>query len=155
MDVVENTLGVDLDAFLDRPLFCFLAQAPESGPRVSPLWFLWEDGAVWIIAQLEGRSYPDRVERDPRTALAVVDFEPSEGRVEHVGMRGRAGLEPHDTGRADRLLAKYFGDDQEGWPERFVDLPSEHYRLIRFEPETVVARDHSYAPPAGPDPEEP
>jgi hypothetical protein len=155
MDVVENTLGVDLDAFLGRPRFCFLAQTSEEGPRVSPLWFLWEDGAVWIIAQLEDRSYPGRVERDPRTALAVVDFEPPAGRVEHVGMRGRASLEPYDAGRADRLLSKYLGDDLTGWPERFVDLPPEDYRLIRFEPETVVARDQSYAPPADPDLEEP
>jgi nitroimidazol reductase NimA-like FMN-containing flavoprotein (pyridoxamine 5'-phosphate oxidase superfamily) len=150
MDVVENTLGVDLDEFLDRPRFCFLAQASEAGPRVSPLWFLWEDGAVWIIAQLENRSYPDRVERDPRTALAVVDFDFSAGRVEHVGMRGRANLEPYDAGRADRLLSKYLGNDQEEWPGRFVGLPAEDYRLIRFDPETVVARDQSYASPVGP-----
>jgi hypothetical protein len=148
MDVVENTLGPALDEFLDRPLFCSLAQASVEGPRVSPLWFLWEDGAVWIIAQLEGRSYPGRVERDPRTALAVVDFEPSEGRVEHVGMRGQAGLEPYDTGRADRLLAKYLGEDRGEWPERFAGLPPEDYRLIRFDPETVVARDQSYDTPA-------
>ena len=64
MELLENTLEVDLEAFLARPLFCRLAQRSDSGPRVSPLWFLWADQRVWLIAQLEGRSYPDRVRRE-------------------------------------------------------------------------------------------
>jgi len=86
---------VDVEEFLARPLFCFLAQASESGPRVSPLWFIREDGAVWIIANTN-KSHPDRVERGPRSALAVVDFDRRTGLVQHVGMRRRATIEPHD-----------------------------------------------------------
>lgn len=149
MELVENTLAVDLETFLARPLFCFLGQTSEDGPRLSPLWFLWEDGRVWNIARLEGRSYPERVERDPRTAVAIVDFEPSTGRVEHVGMRGQASLEPFDEARAGRLLEKYLGADESGWPEMFRGLDPEGYRLIAVEPETVVARDQSYAAPSG------
>lgn len=149
MKLVEDGLDVPLDDFLARPLFCFLAQESGDGARVSPLWFLWEDGAVWNIARRPGRSYPDRVERHPRSAVAVLDFDPSTGRVEHVGMRGIASLVPFDRDRADRLLEKYLGPDQAEWPEMFSDLPPEAYPLIRFDPETVVARDQSYrAPPA-------
>ena len=51
MEIVDRTLEEDLDSVLDRPLFCFLAQATPGGePRVSPLWFLWEAGCIWIIA---------------------------------------------------------------------------------------------------------
>jgi len=56
MDVVENTLDTPLAEFLDRPLFCFPAQESGAGPRVSPLRFCWEDGAVWIIASRRGRT---------------------------------------------------------------------------------------------------
>ena len=148
MEIVENTLETDLETVLERPLFCYLAQASGAGPRLSPLWFLWEAAAIWIIAQ-GGRSYVDRVRRRPDAAIAIVDFDRRTGRVEHVGMRGTASLEPYDPDRAERLLRKYLGDDVDEWPDRFVGLSPDDYRLLRFEPGTVVARDQSYpAPPA-------
>ena len=143
MDVVENTLTVPLDDFLDRPLFCFLAQQSAGGARVSPLWFHWEDGAVWIIARTD-RSYADRVREFPESALAVVDFDPLSGRVEHVGMRGTATLEDWDPDRARALLEPYCGPDEDDWDPMFKPDVSEGKALIRFEPETVVARDQSY-----------
>lgn len=148
MEVLEDTLDVPLKEVLGRPLFCFFAQQSADGPRLSPLWFLWEDEAVWIVARLNGRSYPERVERDPRSAVAIVDFDSETGRVEHVGMRGAASLEPYDEVRAHRLFAKYLGADPAAWPEMFLDFDAENYRLIRFDPETVVARDQSYPAPA-------
>ena len=113
MELLEDGLEVVLDEFLARPLFCFLAQRSGEGPRLSPLWFLWEDGAVWNVARLDSRSYPERVQEYPETAVAVVDFEPATGRVEHVGMRGEATLEPYGRPRAGRLFEKYLGDDRE------------------------------------------
>lgn len=148
MDIVENTLAVPLDEFLDRPLFCFLGQQGDPGPRVSPLWFLWEDEAIWNVARLHGRSYPERVRQNPRTAVAIVDFEPETGSVEHVGMRGEAALEAYDADRARRLFRKYLGPDGD-WPEMFTEIDTADYRLIRFDPETVVARDQSYPVPSG------
>jgi len=148
MEIIEDGLEVALDEFLARPLFCFLAQRSGEGPRLSPLWFLWEDGAVWNVARLDERSYPERVQEYPETAVAVVDFDPATGRVEHVGMRGEATLEPYDRSRADRLFEKYLGDDREAWPETFRGLEADEYRLVRFDPETVVARDQSYPAPA-------
>lgn len=148
MEIVENTLEVSVDDFLERPLFCFLGQCADAGPRLSPLWFLWEDGSVWIVAQLDGRSYPERVRQDPRSAVGIVDFDPATGRVEHVGMRGEATLEPYDEDRARRLFEKYLGPERSEWPESFVDLDVEAYRLLTFEPATVVARDQSYAVPS-------
>lgn len=149
MELLEDTLPVELDAFLQRPLFCFLAAATEEGPRVSPLWFLWDDGAIWIIADTEEKSYTDRVERDPRAAIAIVDFDVETGLVQHVGMRGRATVEPFDEARAGRLLERYLGEDRADWDrERFGGDWDPKWGLIRFEPETVVARDQSYE--AGP-----
>ena len=149
MEILEDGLEVALDEFLARPLFCFLAQRSGEGPRLSPLWFLWEDGAIWNIAQLDGRSYPERVRAYPESALAVVDFDPATGRVEHVGMRGEATLEPYDRSRADRLFETYLGDDRGGWPETFLGLEADEYRLVSFDPETAVARDQSYPAPGG------
>lgn len=151
MEIVENTLDVTVNEFLGRPLFCFLATTDGGAPRVSPLWFLWEDEAVWIVADTQ-KSYPRRVEQNPETALAIVDYARRNGTVQHVGMRGRATVEPHDPSRAERLLSRYLGPDKTEWDEsRFPD-PHEwgdEMATIRFDPETVVARDQSYAPAPG------
>lgn len=138
---------VDIEEFLSRPLFAHLATASDEGPRESPVWFLWEEGAVWIIGSPVTDTFPGRVERDARCAIGVVDFDRSSGLVQHVGLRGRATVEPFDAGRARRLLARYLGDDEGAWDERFSDtLMGEGDVLIRFVPETVVARDVSYEP---------
>jgi len=147
MEVLEKTLEVPLEEFLDRPLFCFLAQVSSDGePRVSPLWYLWEDERIWIIADTVERSYTTRVEQRPRTALAVVDFEVTTGRVEHVGMRGRAELTPLDEDRVYRLLRRYLGEDTDEWDPGFVGLDHDRWSFIEFEPDTVVARDQSFSP---------
>jgi nitroimidazol reductase NimA-like FMN-containing flavoprotein (pyridoxamine 5'-phosphate oxidase superfamily) len=148
MDIVENTLGVDVESFLKRPLFCFLGTVDGGDPRVTPLWFLWEDGAAWIIANDE-KTYPTRIRNHSAATMAVVDFDRASGRVQHVGMRGTAEVRPHDPERAVRLLEPYLDPDPEAWDdERFGDpfAWGEEMVFLRFDPETVVARDQSYAP---------
>lgn len=148
MDVIENTLSTSVETVLRRPLFCFLATVDGGNPRVSPLWFRWEDGAIWIIADDE-KTYPDRVRDHPATALAIVDFDVETGRVVHVGMRGRATVEPHDPARAERLLTEYLGPDKSAWDEHRFGDPRDwgpSMVMLRVDPTTVVARDQSYTP---------
>jgi hypothetical protein len=133
-----------LEDILSRPLFAHLATASGQGPRESPVWFLWEGGALWIIGNYETDSFPRRVEAEPRCAVGVVDFDPATGLVQHVGMRGRARLEPHDEGRLRRLLGRYMGEVGR-WDARFVEILGDpDYVFVRFEPETAVVRDQSY-----------
>jgi hypothetical protein len=129
---------------LSRPLFAHLATASDDGPRESPVWFLWEEGALWVIGNYRTDTFPKRVEREPRCAVGIVDFDPATGLVQHVGLRGRARLSPHDPARMGRLLGRYMGE-REAWDTRFVEiLDDEDYVFIRFEPETAVVRDQSY-----------
>lgn len=133
-----------MEEILSRPLFAHLATASEDGPRESPVWFLWENEILWIIGNRVTDSFPRRVEREPRCAIGIVDFNVSTGLVQHVGFRGRASLEPHDAERMIRLLSRYMGE-QEEWDQRFVEiLDDTDYIFIRFEPETAVVRDQSY-----------
>jgi hypothetical protein len=133
-----------LDEILSRPLFAHLATQSSEGPRESPVWFLWEDKAVWIIGNYKSDSFPKRIEEEPRCAIGVIDFNVSSGLVQHVGFRGRARLLPHDRERMIRLLGRYMGE-MRNWDERFVEiLDDTDYIFIRFEPETAVVRDQSY-----------
>lgn len=135
---------------LSLPLFAHLATASDDGPRESPVWFLWEGGALWVIGNYRTDSFPKRIEREPRCAVGVVDFDVSTGLVRHVGFRGRARLEAHDAGRMRRLLGRYLGEP-ERWDSRFVEiLDDADYIFIRFEPETAVVRDQSYASKVAP-----
>lgn len=148
MDVVENTLPVPLEDFLARPLFAHLSTvAGDGAPRDAPVWFLWEDGSLWVILNTRNRTVDDRVREDARTAVGVVDFEPATGRVQHVGLRGPAEIVEHDPDRVVRLLSQYLGPDRERWDRGKFGDPDEwgeEMVLLRVDPATVVARDQSY-----------
>lgn len=129
---------------LSRPLFAHLATASDEGPRESPVWFLWEEGALWVIGNYSTDTFPKRIEREPRCAVGIVDFDAATGLVQHAGFRGRARLTPHDPARMERLLTRYMGE-RDAWDTRFVEiLDDADYIFVRFEPETVVVRDQSY-----------
>jgi hypothetical protein len=132
----------ELDEFLSRRLFAHLSTASEHGPRQSPVWFLWEGGALWIIG---GESFPQNLRREPRCAIGIVDFDPASGALHHVGMRGTAAVESFNPEIARRIIQKYCGP-VEDWDPRFDDIRTGPCNLpmIRFTPETVVMRDQSY-----------
>jgi hypothetical protein len=141
---------VDVDAFLARPLMAHLATASPEGPRESPVWFLWEDGAVWLVGNRTD-SFPRRIRDDGRCAIGVVDLDLDRGLLHHVGMRGNAVVVPLDDERLHRLLGRYLGADPTAWNPAFRRSVIDHLDLmVRFEPTSVVARDQSYfaaAPP--------
>jgi hypothetical protein len=144
-DLQDDHSRMLLDALLKRPLFAHLATISEAGPRESPVWFLWEDEAIWIIGNYKTDTFPSRIERDGRCALGVVDFNRATGLVQHVGFRGRARLLPHDAERLQRLLSRYLGAHVADWDERFVKILGDtDYVFVCFEPETAVVRDQSY-----------
>ena len=144
-DLSEEAAFELMEKILSRPLFAHLATASSEGPRESPVWFLWEDGLVWIIGNRRTDSFPKRIKEEPRSAIGIVDFDVKTGQVLHVGFRGRARVEAHDAERMKRLLGRYLGEGAE-WDPRFVEiLDDEDYIFIRFEPETVVVRDQSYS----------
>jgi len=143
-DLDENSARRLLDDLLARPLFAHLSTASASGPRESPVWFLWEDDALWMIGNYKTDSFPKRIDRDPRCAVGIVDFDVSTGMVQHAGFRGRARLEGHDRDRMKRLLRRYLGEEED-WDARFVEiLDDRDYVFIRFVAETAVVRDQSY-----------
>jgi hypothetical protein len=141
----ENHKGVDLREFLTRPLVAHLATVSADGPRETPVWFLWEDGAMWLIGDRKNDSFPRRIEGDSRWDIGIVDFNKESGFMQHIGLRGRANIEPLELERAKRLLRRYLGEDQANWPPRYLHvLENPDSLFVRFEPEIAVARDQSY-----------
>ena len=59
------------DAFLGEQRTCRLATLGPGGPHVSPVWFVWDGGVLWIYSLTRSQRWTD-LQRDPRVA-AVVD----------------------------------------------------------------------------------
>jgi nitroimidazol reductase NimA-like FMN-containing flavoprotein (pyridoxamine 5'-phosphate oxidase superfamily) len=110
--------GFDLEAFLARPLVARLATVGKRGPRVRPLWYLWEDGAFWWLTGPWSKLAVDLAD-DPRVALVVDVTDVATGEVKGVTATGEAEIVPFDAARARRKLARYLGTDDTLWDPRF------------------------------------
>ena len=60
------------DDFLGAARTCRVATISASGPHVSPLWFLWHGGSLWLYSISSSQRFKD-LERDPRIAVVVDD----------------------------------------------------------------------------------
>ncbi len=137
----------DPDDVLRLPLMAILATLAEDGsPRSAPVWFAWEDGALWMLSD-ESASSARRIVRDPRVSVEIVDYDNVDGLLRHLGLRGRASVEPMDSGLFRRLLSRYLGAPQT-WNPWFIDtiarIDDPTGRLIRLEPDSVFTNDVSY-----------
>ena len=137
--------GFEIDDFLSRPL---TARVATNGPTVRPVWFLWEDGAFWILTGPWARLL-SRVRADPALALVVDECDLSTGRIRQVIARGSAEVLAFDVARGRRKLARYLGDDEERWDQRFrrylyEDPAEKGTAWLRLRPRSLVAKDLSY-----------
>jgi hypothetical protein len=101
----------DPDLVLNLPLMANLATVSEDGPRNAPVWYIWEDAALWMLGN-EGSSSVQRLLRDARCAVEIVHYDNARGVLAHLGLRGRATVEPMSPPRFRRLLHKYLGPDE-------------------------------------------
>ena len=68
------TRSFDPGLLLSLPLMANLATLSEDGPRHAPVWFLWEEGSLWIPGGTHGSS-ARRLQDDPRCALEIVHYD--------------------------------------------------------------------------------
>jgi hypothetical protein len=110
--------AAERDDFLARAKVCRLASVGRMGPHVTPLWFAWHQGALWLYSLTRSQRWADLM-TDPRAA-AVIDAgdEYSElrgvelrGSVEAIGEVPRTGAEfLPELATVERLYArKYSG----------------------------------------------
>jgi len=109
-----------MDAFLGQERTCRLATLGPDGPHVSPVWFTWTDGALWIYSLTRSQRWAD-LQRDPRVAAVIdggehyaelhgVEIEGVTAVVGPVPRVGGADPETPELAEPERLMAaKYFG----------------------------------------------
>jgi len=138
-------MDFDIDEFLQGPL---TARVATSGPTVRPTWFLWEDGAFWILTGSWSRL-PGHVQTDPRVAIVVDTCDITSGLVRQVIARGAGELLPFDVDRGRRKLVRYLGVDENRWDDRFRrylrdDATRRRTSWLRVRPDRISATDLSY-----------
>ncbi len=132
---------------LCRPLMANLATQAPDGPRNAPVWFIWEEGALWMLGSETSRSVA-RLLADPACAVEIVHFDNVAGILLHLGLRGRASVEPMDAPRFRRLLARYLGPDESAWNPWFIThiaaIDDPAGRWIRLVPDSTFTNNVSY-----------
>ncbi|WP_017568993.1 pyridoxamine 5'-phosphate oxidase family protein [Nocardiopsis halotolerans] len=136
----------DVHAFLARPLVARVATSDSSGaPTVRPVWFLWEEGAMWWLTGSYSRL-SRLLAKDPRVALTVDTCDLDRLEFLQVIMRGKAEVAPFDQARAKRKLRRYLGEDESTWPVYFTHFEDDT-RFVRFVPERTIVQDLSKTRP--------
>jgi hypothetical protein len=111
----------ELDSFLAEERTCRVASVGPSGPHVTPLWFVWATGAIWLYSLTRSQRWID-ILRTPRIAIVIdsghgyaelrgVEFS---GDAEVVGEAPRTGA-PADPrlDEPERLFARKYTDTDE------------------------------------------
>ena len=109
----------EMDAFLEKERTCRLATLGPDGPHVSPVWFTWTGGALWIYSLTRSQRWAD-LQRDPRVAAVIdggehyaelhgVEIEGVAAVVGPVPRTGRRRPPDPELAEPERLMAgKYF-----------------------------------------------
>lgn len=124
----------ELEAFLgERGVLMRIATVREDGaPAVTPIWFLFEEGAIWFTPRKRS-SWFANLRRDPRVALCI-DEQPLPYRK--VIVEGRAELVfdlGEDEAWRDRyrsIACRYVSPEAaDAYIEDTIDQPRALYRL--------------------------
>ena len=120
--VVSESIPPELVRLLESTAVAFVSTiGPRGEPQTTPLWFLWEDGAL-RFSLVEGRQKLRNLRRDPRISVVVVD--PAEP-TWYLELRGHVdGLTPDPDLLLERKVSeKYTGgyvDFEPAGTERFA-----------------------------------
>lgn len=124
--------------FLRTERVCRVATVSSDGfPHVSPLWYVWDDEAMWLFTLTKSQRWANLV-RDPRVSVLVdggADYGTLRGveilgRVDVVGDVPRSSLPHEELDRVEELLGEKYSnglfraDGKHAWvrvtPEKFV-----------------------------------
>jgi general stress protein 26 len=128
-------------------LMANLATVSEDGePRNAPMWFIWEDNAIWLLGSTDASSVK-RIIMNPKCAVEIVQFDNESGVLLHLGLRGEASIEPMSPALFHRLLEKYLGNEQ-NWNPWFIEniarIEDPEGRLIKLKPQGVFTNNVSF-----------
>jgi hypothetical protein len=131
----------ELDDFLTSARTCRVASIGSNGPHVTPLWFVWREGALWLHSLNRSQRWTDLM-KDPRVAV-VVDAGEAYAELRGVELRGtvevagevpRVGDEDNpDLTAVESAFAAKYADGTFGYDGR--------HAWLRLDPKKIVSWD--------------
>jgi Pyridoxamine 5'-phosphate oxidase len=134
--------AAEVDEFLGAARTCRVATVGAAGPHVSPLWFVWREGALWLTSLTRSQRWRDLMV-DPRVAV-VVDAGEAYDELRGVELRGsvavvgevpRTGVEDvSELAAVESIFShKYGGGGEVGYDGR--------HAWLRLEPTKIISWD--------------
>ena len=107
----------ETEQFLAQPRIAHLATLRPAGtPHVAPVWFLWDQGRAWVMADA-GAVKVRNIKANPAVTLSIAT---PERPLSYVVLEGTAQLNSADLARVvERMCVLYDG------PERGADFARE------------------------------
>jgi nitroimidazol reductase NimA-like FMN-containing flavoprotein (pyridoxamine 5'-phosphate oxidase superfamily) len=132
-----------IDAFLATPglLGRLATVSPQGMPHVVPVWYLWEEGCLWIHS-FESTRKVRQLRQRPACALVVDVTEKIEG-LTAVLIEGQADLvtapRSEVRARAERVYRRYLSPEELAAPEPQSWLDSEEGLILKIVPRRIIA----------------
>ena len=135
----------ELDAFLSAQRTCRVATVGSAGPHVTPLWYAWHGGSLWLTSITRSQRWTD-LERDPRVGV-VIDAGEVYGELRGVELRGRVEVvgEVPRTGAAHPELDAVEQDFADRYTGGVIERDGRH-AWLRLVAEKVVSWDFRKLP---------
>jgi F420H(2)-dependent biliverdin reductase len=109
----------------------------DAGPQLSPVWFVWRDGAFYISTSHNSAKWRN-LERDQRCS-GIIDH--LDGRYIYVSGVAELTIEHVPLEITTEIVRKYkLGDEYEPYM-KIVDERSDSRGIIRLVPESIVTRE--------------
>lgn len=140
----------ELQRFLKMPLIARIATNNKNGyPNVSPVWFLYKDGAILIDAYTNSQKVKN-ILRDDRVSV-LIDTSDEGLRVKGLSIKGRAKLSGGDeaTEIEKSIFRKYLsnrsraGDSVSRYYMKSAGANPAEITIIKVTPERVSSWDYT------------
>jgi PPOX class probable F420-dependent enzyme len=131
--------GKDLAAFLDEVRLAYFATVgPDGGPRVRPVWFLYENGVFWFTTRLESRRTGADVAAGSPAAVSIAS---EERPYRAVIARGTPEVWQEDRERwLERIATRYGVPEGKRWLAGALKEPDRV--VLRLTPRSVLSWDY-------------
>lgn len=112
-----------------EPLTAHIATCRDGRPHVAPVWYLYEDGVVWIVTS--GRKLAD-IRANPYVSLSIEKAE--DGLPEWTAtLRGTASVveDSESFDRVNKRINRKYTVDDDAWTDNTlvrIDIGSANYR---------------------------
>ncbi len=120
---IEDLLGLEVPAHL-------ATIDPDGYPRITPIWFLWENGAFYMTS-VEDKIQLRNLHRNPAASVSVDIESPDSGKGyrsnRQVKAKGAVRLFKDDGSWTRRITLKYLSGPE---AERMADARAAMLRLV-------------------------